>query len=91
MKTTDEDGKAKWSDLDWGNYLVQEVTPPTGYALSDPAIQAAVINAALDGGTVELTFANPRLPGSIEVLKIDEGTEASVGGGRVQSLDRGRG
>ena len=84
LKTTGEDGKATWSDLVWGAYLVQEVTPPTGYALSDPAIQAAVINAALDGGTVKLTFANPRLPGAIEVTKVDEGTEAPLAGAEFQ-------
>ena len=43
-----------------------------------------MINAALDGGTVELTFANPRLPGAIEVLKIDEGTEAALAGAEFQ-------
>ena len=42
-KTTGDDGKATWTDLVWGHYLVQEVTPPAGYALTDPAIQPAVI------------------------------------------------
>ena len=83
-ETTDGTGMVSWTDLEWGSYFVQEVTPPTGYALSDPAIQGPIeINAELDGEPVELTFANPRLPGSIEVLKIDEGTEAAVGGGGV--------
>ena len=73
-ETTDGTGMVSWTDLEWGSYFVQEVTPPTGYALSDPAIQGPIeINAELDGEPVELTFANPRLPGSIEVLKIEKG------------------
>ena len=90
---TDEFGNVRWEQLAWGNYFVQEVTAPTGYALSDPTIQAATIDAGTfdcqvpdvrsltqeepgekecTGGVVSLTFANPRLPGSIEVLKLDD-------------------
>ncbi len=60
-KTTGTDGKAGWTDLAWGTYLIQEVTPPVGYALSVPPIQAAVINATLNGGTISLTFKNFKL------------------------------
>ncbi len=33
-------GEQTISGLSWGKYLVQEVTPPTGYSLSVPAVQA---------------------------------------------------
>ena len=44
QRTTGDDGKASWTGLAWGKYLVQEVAPPAGYALSDPAIQPALID-----------------------------------------------
>ena len=84
LKTTGADGTVMFSDLAFGTYFVQEVTPPTGYELSDPAIQAAVIDAALNGGTVKLTFANPQKPGAIEVLKVDKTTKDPLAGAVFQ-------
>ena len=46
-QTTGPTGTASWTDLPWGKYLVQEVTPPADYALSNPAVQPAVIDLAI--------------------------------------------
>ena len=79
---TGADGKASWTGLTWGYYLVQEVTPPTGYTLSDPAIQAAVLDA--NTLLVKLTFENPRKPGSIEVIKVDKDSKVTLAGATFQ-------
>ena len=82
---TGADGKASWTGLTWGYYLVQEVTPPTGYTLSDPAIQAAVLDA--NTLLVKLTFENPRKPGSIEVIKVDKDSKVTLAGATFQLVD----
>ena len=45
MQTTAADGKSTWTDLAWGNYLVQETAAPTGYTLPTVTIQSATIGA----------------------------------------------
>ena len=43
-----------------------------------------MINAALDGGTVTLTFDNPRKPGDIEVIKLDATDRSTLAGAVFQ-------
>ncbi len=44
LQESDEDGKVLFKAQPWGTYLVQEVSPPTGYGLSAPATQPAEID-----------------------------------------------
>ena len=53
--TTGVDGKCSFIDIATGNYWVVETTTPAGHDTATP--QQAVIGA---GGTVTLTFADPR-------------------------------
>ncbi len=62
-KTTDEFGNVRWEQLAWGDYFVQEVTAPAGYALTKPAIQPAMIGLE--------TFRCDEVP-SIEFLGLQE-------------------
>ncbi|WLQ05984.1 prealbumin-like fold domain-containing protein [Arthrobacter oryzae] len=53
--TTGADGKCSFANIPVGNYWVVETTTPAGHDTADP--QQAVVGA---GGTVALTFINPR-------------------------------
>lgn len=53
--TTAADGKCSFPDIASGNYWVVETTTPAGYDTAAP--QTAVVGA---GGTVTLTFVDPR-------------------------------
>ena len=54
-------GVCEFQQLDPGNYIVEEVTAPTGHELASPSYQAAVVGNQAGGATVNLTFINPRL------------------------------
>jgi uncharacterized repeat protein (TIGR01451 family) len=68
-QTTGADGVAKWGDLEWGTYLVEEVDPPDGYALSVPAIREVVINSDTFNTATKTAF----------VLSESEGTATVAG------------
>ena len=63
------------TDLDLGYYLVQEVTPPDRLRAERPGHPARghqLRHIRHRGTSQALTFANPRLPGSITVIKKDD-------------------
>ena len=86
--------------LAWGNYLVQEVTPPTGYSLSDPPssrhYQRGHLRvsgrrlrrewSAVDNGECGVASLTFANPplGDIEVVTIDKATEAVLKGAVFQ-------
>ena len=69
-----DDGTATWAGLPWGQYLVQEVTPPTGY---QPKVGAAAYQAVdlglddVDGANevTTVTFENLQRTAQIQVVK----------------------
>ncbi|MDA8437065.1 MAG: SpaA isopeptide-forming pilin-related protein, partial [Actinomycetales bacterium] len=97
---TGPDGTTSFTNLTFGTYFVQEVTPPFGYLLSDPSVQKVVITAANAGTTQNLTFENPRKTSQIKVVKKDKDTgtflpgftfalRTSVGGANLDTCTTG--
>ncbi|WP_036958993.1 SpaA isopeptide-forming pilin-related protein, partial [Promicromonospora kroppenstedtii] len=68
-----ETGTCSLGDLGFGTYYWFEVTAPTGYGLpADRTSDMIVVDASNAGGTFPVTtFADPRLPTDLSVLKFD--------------------
>lgn len=69
--TTPGSGIAEWTGLEWGFYLVEEVTPPANYELAENPVQAFEVTAT--ELTLESIFANPRKTGTVIWSKIAAG------------------
>ena len=70
--TTGENGVGTSKDLPYGNYTVEEVIAPSGYKLSE---ESKNVTISLNGKTIELTFENSKLHGSILIEKVDSADE----------------
>jgi LPXTG-motif cell wall-anchored protein len=77
-QTTPASGVAAWTNLVWGKYLVQEVTPPAAYDLSVPAVRAFDVTQA--NRDLTSTFENPRMTGTVAWSKVAAGTTDLLGG-----------
>ena len=72
------DGYYKWSDLEWGDYIVRELIAPAGYLL--------VPDVPLTIGFVQRHYslkdeiADPRIPGLIGITKYYTGTTTPISG-----------
>lgn len=73
--TTDESGVARFDDVLFGTYQLSEKFAPLGYEMSN-RIETVVIDT--HGKSVEFKgenrFINPRIKGSISVVKVDKTT-----------------
>lgn len=76
--TTDENGLASFENLWWGTYLVREVDPPTGY---EPKEAVVTVGPGSLEVTLEGEIADPRKPGKIGILKLDEDGDPMTGAG----------
>lgn len=74
---SDEDGNFGFTDIPYGEYIVKEITAPTGYILSDEQYPVVI---AEDGDVVEITAENKAITVSIskEDLYGNELTGASM-------------
>ena len=66
--TTGENGVGTSKELPYGSYTVTEVTAPSGYELSEESKNVTIDS---NGETIELTFENTKLLGSISIEKVD--------------------
>lgn len=64
--TSDEDGNFGFENVPFGEYIVKEITAPTGYILSG---EQYIVNISEDGDVVEITAENS--PISIAISKED--------------------
>ena len=69
VDTSDEDGHFEFTDVPYGDYIVREITPPTGYILSDTSYPVTVTE---DGETIEVTVTNTLIRGNVHTTKVDE-------------------
>ena len=83
--TTDENGVGTSKELPYGSYTVAEVSAPSGYELSEES-KNVTINS--NGQTIELTFKNSKLLGSIAIEKVDsEDSEIKLNGAEFKVLN----
>lgn len=66
-QVTNADGEAYFTKLALGDYVVKEITAPTGYSVADP--MAVSLNTEVS----DFGFAikDPRIPGRVTVIKTD--------------------
>ncbi len=80
--TTDKSGIIVITGLEAGAYIIEEVSPPTNYLLSENSQQQAWLKA--DGtSVVEVVFANYPY-GSILITKVDAETNKPLAGARFK-------
>ena len=66
---SDENGKFKFKDVIFGEYIVREITPPSGHILSD---ESFAVNITAMNEIIEITIENKRIRGNIEGQKLDQ-------------------
>ena len=67
---SNEIGAFGFFDIPYGDYLVAEIAPPTGFLLTDRVIPVSITE---EGQTVEIeSIANQIITGSVQVIKIDQ-------------------
>ncbi len=79
-------GTYNWTSLAWGKYIVEEVTPPTGYDLADPAYQAVTLTAAETSTAAVLTFHNPQSLGALRITKTVNDPNGGYTGGTSKTF-----
>ena len=70
------EGTYQWQ-VEPGDYLVQEATPPAGYTLPVVKVQAVTVG---NGDNKTVTFADPQKLSTITVTKTDADTHAKLSG-----------
>ncbi|MBC7334080.1 MAG: hypothetical protein H5T85_06470 [Actinobacteria bacterium] len=76
-QVTGVDGKAYFTNLAFGTYVVKEIGAPTGYGLADPV---TVEVGGESGADVSIVISDPRIPGSVTINKINSSTGATMSG-----------
>ena len=83
--TTGENGVGTSKELPYGNYTVTEVSAPPGYELSGESKDVTIDS---NGQTIELTFKNSKLLGSISIEKVDsEDSELKLEGAEFKVIN----
>ncbi|MFR1927455.1 MAG: collagen binding domain-containing protein, partial [Clostridium paraputrificum] len=83
--TTDENGVGTSKELPYGSYTVTEVSAPPGYELSGESKDVTIDS---NGQTIELTFKNSKLLGSISIEKVDsEDSELKLEGAEFKVIN----
>ncbi|PZF81387.1 hypothetical protein C1I92_21310 [Jiangella anatolica] len=84
--TTGADGTCTVTGLGFGSYYWLETAAPPGYDLPDDPYSAFVNVTAENAGTElePLTFFNPRKPGELAVLKLDDSDDAPLAGAQFE-------
>lgn len=74
---TGADGTAVWIDIFAGAYCVVETQAPPGHSIpADPDnYECVVVTADAD---LSLSFTNPRVPATVNILKLDDATPPNV-------------
>lgn len=76
-QVSDANGKAYFTNLVFGTYVVKEIGAPTGYGFADP------VNVEIGGDSgadVAIEIRDPRIPGSVTIKKINSSTGATMSG-----------
>lgn len=66
--TSAEDGGFSFAKVPYGNWIVHEISAPTGYVLSDKTFE---VNVDKDGAVIELELENTLIRGTVQLTKVD--------------------
>lgn len=77
--TTNAQGIIEFTDIAYGSYYIQEITPPEGYILSSTPIQIPAASITTNGQVIEHVVGNTKEDGSILVHKQDEDGNSLAG------------
>lgn len=69
---TDRSGELEITGLKFGEYVLEEITPPAGYVLTGDSRIPFTLNRETAGTCLTLEHENRRQKGSLEVYKTDE-------------------
>src|SRR5699024_8522773 len=86
-QTTGANGKASWSNVPFGDYVVTETKAPTGYTLPSNPVKSFTIDASNVEQGISFTVKDPQKTGSITVNKTDADTQQPLDGATFQLWD----
>ncbi len=83
-RTTDENGKTAWTDVETGTYYVKEISAPEGYHIDEKTYTVRITEDNAEDtrktDTIEVTSAEPPVyaPADISVTKTWDGAETAT-------------
>ncbi len=81
--TTDANGNATWTHLQYGTYFVAETSAPTGYQMD-----TSWLRVEINAGAVTSTFSNAPIFGSIRVIKKAGGKDIPLVGAKYELVTK---
>ena len=85
-KVTDGDGKAIWTNLEFGTtYFYRELEAPEGYVLD--STEYTFSTSDVSGEIVERTLVNTEIERSLVIIKKDNGSEKPLAGAKFNLYD----
>jgi uncharacterized surface anchored protein len=70
--TSGSDGSVTFVDVKYGDYVIKEETPPTGFILSTEQITASIITHNSTVTATPATVSNIRIKGNVSFIKTDD-------------------
>ena len=67
--TSAEDGGFSFAKVPYGNWIVREISAPSGYVLSDKSYEVTI---SQDGAVIDLEIENTQLRGAVRLTKVDK-------------------
>ena len=81
--TTDSDGVAKWTHLEYGTYYLKETAAPAGYVLN-----SSTVTVSINSPTVTYTAKNTPIIGSVKVIKKENSKNIPLVGAKYELVTK---
>ena len=76
VAVSNNDGSFSFMNIPYGNYVIKEISSPTGYLLTDETFNVSITE---DGQVIKVEIINTAITGSISGKKVDENNQGLAG------------
>ncbi|MHB1376583.1 MAG: SpaA isopeptide-forming pilin-related protein, partial [Candidatus Humimicrobiaceae bacterium] len=84
-QTSGADGKATFTIVAFGTYVVKEIVAPAGYNLATPV----TVTVGQDNEDISIGILASRIPGFLRLMKVDSVTDLPIAGAEYRVYDGG--